>query len=803
MKKTICLGMILALLASGAVWAQYTPHQIQSGTFQFNTWNRPAVTPDGRWAFVANPDHNQIVRLDLQSMTADALAAGTHPACVTLSRDGSLLAATNYGTIQYPGDNVTLYRLTLAGATQLPTFEANANFDYYNNVVITPDNRYAFVASRYNGYLYAFDPWTGTLVESGYLGTMPTVCGLSPDGRWLAVLCRQNSFLNLKVLNLADFYRNENFVVQYDILTGSLGQDATNLDFSPDGREVYVPAYSQNRLLAYSLVDGSALPYFQTGSGPVSVTVDADHEKIFVVNTTGNSVTFVDQSAGTVTQRSYSGVTFDQDNAVVTVPGSHAAFVASRLGNKLLQFDPRTGDAVQTFSTPNGPARVAIDREGAVVVAVCEQADQLYVLTQNRRAGINRVESDGQSNIGFSFVNPLPLQNYPLTLTPYTDAGVPAAGKNISLLGGTQFVREWNSPDLGLPVPFAGWAQGTTPLYCVKGFTMFYATSLDWMDGFAFGAPPSMKLVLPYLDLAAGSLCRIHVVNPNANSATVAMQLYRNGGGVQNQTLHVTANSRSVVDGAVFQVSEPAFLVLQSDQPIWALAEFGGELTRACLPAEGLYATGRTLVLPHVAEGGGWRTQVVISNTDTNTAHLTARYYSETGVQIASTTLDVLSKRILLSDVWALFGTGQPADLRTGWIEVTGDTSRVHAGIIFSGEGDQVLSALPAQPTPQTDIYFSHVAQDSLYYTGIALVNDSGHPADVTIEIWSAAGVLVNSAAVTGLDDRSKYVRFLSDPLLGVNQQLGGYIHIHADRPLYAYSLFGITGQLLSAIPFQ
>ena len=225
-----------------------------------------------------------------------------------------------------------------------------------------------------------------------------------------------------------------------------------------------------------------------------------------------------------------------------------------------------------------------------------------------------------------------------------------------------------------------------------------------------------------------------------------------------------------MIDGAEFQVSEPAFLVLQSDQPIWALAEFGGDLTRACLPAEDLYATGRALVLPHVAEGGGWRTQVVISNTDTNAAHLQARYYSETGVELASTTFDVLSKRILLTDVWALFAISQPTDLRTGWIELTGDTNRVHAGIIFSGEGDQVLSALPAQPTPRTDIYFSHVAQDDLYYTGIALVNDSGHPTNVTIEIWSAAGVLVNSATISGLGDRSKYIRLLSDPLLGVNQ---------------------------------
>ncbi len=803
MKKTICLGLIFATLACAAAWAQYASHQVQSGTFHFNTWNRPAVTPDGRWAFVANPDRNEIVRLDLQSLTADSLAAGTHPASVTLSRDGSLLAATNYGTIQYGGDNVTLYRLTLTGATQLPTFEANANFDYYNNVAITPDNRYAFVASRYNGYLYAFDPWSGTLIRSGYLGTMPTVCGLSPDGRWLAVLCRQNSFLNLKVLNLSDFYQGESFSVQYDILTGTLGQDATNLDFSPDGREIYIPAYSQNRLLVYSLEDGSAQPYVQTGSGPVSVTVDADHEKIFVVNTLGNSITLVDESAGTVTQKTYPGVTFDQDNAVVTVPGTHAAFVASRLGNKVLLLDPRTGDATESFSTPNGPARVAIDREGAVALAVCDQSDQLYVLTQNRRVGIVRVESDDQRNIGFSFVNPLPLQNYSLALTPYSDAGVPSAGKNISLLGGTQFVREWNSPDLGLPVPFSGWARGTTPLYGVKGFTMFYAASLDWMDGFAFGTPPLMKLALPYLDLAPGSLCRVHLVNPNSSGASVSMQLYRNGSGVKNLNRTVGAGHRLVIDGSEFEVSEPAFLVLQSDQPIWALAEFGGELTRACLPAEGLYAAGRALVLPHVAEGGGWRTQVVFSNSDANAAHLTARYYSETGVQLASTTFDVLSKRILLNDVWALFGISQPADLRTGWIEVTGDTSRVHAGIIFSGEGDQVLSALSAQPTPQTDIYFSHVAQDDLYYTGIALVNDSGHPTNVTIEIWSAAGVLVNSATVTGLGDRSKYIRLLSDPLLGVNQQLGGYIHIHADRPLYAYSLFGITGQMLSAIPFQ
>jgi hypothetical protein len=310
--------------------------------------------------------------------------------------------------------------------------------------------------------------------------------------------------------------------------------------------------------------------------------------------------------------------------------------------------------------------------------------------------------------------------------------------------------------------------------------------------------------VIPYLDLTPGHVCRIHLVNPNSLGASIQMQLYRNNALVSSRIVNVSANNRRVYDGSEFQVTDPAFLVLQSNYPIWALVEFGDEVTRACLPAETFYATGRMIVLPHVAEGSSWRTRVVLVNTDNiNAAQLQARYYSETGVTLATKTINILSGRMLLDDVWSIFGLSEPTDLRTGWIEMSGDAARVHAAVIFSGENDQVLSALPAQTTPQSDIYFSHIAQDDLYYTGIALVNDSGQSTSATVEIRDAAGVLVNSVPLTGLGDRNKFIRLLSDPLFGVNQQVGGYIHIKSDRPLFAYSLFGITGQLLSAIPFQ
>jgi len=806
MKTRTWVFLWIGCLCWGAGLAEFQVHQIQSGELQLEPWGAPVVSPNGRWALVANPPRNQVARVDLLTLGLDFLQAGDRPEALAITPDGVLLAAANVGQVPFGGDTVSVFNLSTGGPDAIATYQANANLDHYNNIAFTPDSRFAFLASRHDGYLHAFNPWSGERLQLLYLGFQPTVAVVSPDSRRLAVVTRLNGFLVVKVFDLVRFYEDHSFVELFSLSTSSTAQEATNVVFSADGSTLYVPAFTRNLILAFSMRDGAAAGEYPTGSGPVNLAMDGDLRILYAVNVLNNSITRLDLATGSASTRTYTGAVFDPLNNVCPIPGAAAALVGSRSQKRVLQIDARTGDLLYTYATADGPCAVAANASGSAALVPDQMANRLEVFLAERRYDLVRAEAGAGTNLGFSFLNPHPFILSEVGLTPYRDSGNPAAPElTLPLAESSQLVRQWTATPL--PVPFEGWLKASTPQVDVKSFTMYYRDDLGWMDGYVLGGTPLCRLVFPYVNLADAALCAVHLVNPNDRPNFVSLRLLRNTGYPLSTSFVLAAHSRRVLDdlGSLFNTAsqDTGCLLVEAEVPLFGLAEFGTEQSRACLPALAAGPAGERIVLCHTAEGAGWLCGVVISNPTPEAAALEARYYAENGLLLADRILTVEPERQWVAPVRTLFELDPASELRTGWIELTGDTGLVHAAVVFETEDGAMMAALPGQRVPQAEIFFAHIAQDAQYFTGFAVVNDSGEPTPVLVEIFSENGQLLRTYTLLELPDRHKFVRLLSDPVFGLNQQLGGYIKITSNRPLFSYSLFGIGGSFLSAIPPQ
>ena len=808
-RATIMPVLIFCFVSGSILFAQYDQGQVTSGTFNFEIYNNPVITPDGRWLLAANPSRNEVIKVDILDGSFTALQAGDRPAMVSLSPGGQMAAAVNVGQTNFAGDTVSIFNTFDGSTAPVATFDPSGNFGHFNNVVFTNDNRYAFVASRYNGFLYAFDPVSGDLVTGQYLGSAPSRCVLSPDGRWMAVLYDEGSVFKIKILDLVEFYANQTFSFPRTLNVQSTRQDATNAVFTPDGGALLVSAYNLNKVVVFDVESAGVEAQVNVGSGPVMLHLDPRLNRAYSVNILNNSVSIIDLSDWTSTEHTFSSVGFDQSNNVITVPGSEAGFVCGYSNSRLIHFDAISGSQTQVYFTGNNPAGLAMDANGAVLAAVSQTNNRFDLFTSNRQVSIDRVDVDDDTNLGFAFLNVNTPGSASLRIDAFPDEGGTAAAQvNVNLPAQAQFVREWTSAGLGLPAPFSGRAMNTTPLLDIKGFAMFYDNSGQWLDGFPLNPTPYTELVVPYIELYENRVSRLHLANPNSLNLWVTIRLYRNGAFPIDKQVLVPNRGRLVVDDlrGLFQITEDetGFLNVSCSEPVSALLEFGDDTSRAAIPARGIFeTTGRQVVLPHVVEGGGWQTLVALSNTTAGSVRLALDYYSENGLKRFSSQVDIPANSQRADRAWKLLNLVEPFEPLSGWLSITGPTQGVHVITVFTTDDGGQLAALDAQTLPRKLHYVSHIAQDGFYFTGVAMVNASGGSTNILVRFFNEEGTLIKDQAVSSLGSNWKYVRLLSsDPFL-LNQQIGGYIQIVSNRPIFSYALFGIDGQYLSAIPAQ
>ena len=95
----------------------------------------------------------------------------------------------------------------------------------------------------------------------------------------------------------------------------------------------------------------------------------------------------------------------------------------------------------------------------------------------------------------------------------------------------------------------------------------------------------------------------------------------------------------------------------------------------------------------------------------------------------------------------------------------------------------------------------SQVADNELYFTGLALLNPGPLKAAVTITVYSKEGDLIGTIEIE-LDQGQRVSRFLREFIPSSAGQVGGYVVVDSTEPIVGQELFGSQRSVfLSAVP--
>jgi hypothetical protein len=113
-------------------------------------------------------------------------------------------------------------------------------------------------------------------------------------------------------------------------------------------------------------------------------------------------------------------------------------------------------------------------------------------------------------------------------------------------------------------------------------------------------------------------------------------------------------------------------------------------------------------------------------------------------------------------------------------------------------ENETGLVTIGARPAA-TEFAFPHVANGNGLFTGLAFAAGNS-TARLTIEIFEPPGGAPKSATIT-LGANQQLARLLSELVAGTATQVGGYIRIHSDQPIWAWQIYGSAQVMASGPP--
>ena len=183
--------------------------------------------------------------------------------------------------------------------------------------------------------------------------------------------------------------------------------------------------------------------------------------------------------------------------------------------------------------------------------------------------------------------------------------------------------------------------------------------------------------------------------------------------------------------------------------------------------------------IAHIANGGGWRTTVILINTGTQPANFELKFWDNFGNPLR---VDLGADGVTAD----LTGTIQPgvarfirtagvgSNLQIGWAELTA-TNDIDGNAIFGlqspGHGDSE-AAVPLSPSGGTEL-FVPFDYSTGYATGIAFADPGQMAATTSAHILDDANVNISAATTIQVPARGHYSNVLAAPFPGVVAKRG------------------------------
>jgi hypothetical protein len=173
--------------------------------------------------------------------------------------------------------------------------------------------------------------------------------------------------------------------------------------------------------------------------------------------------------------------------------------------------------------------------------------------------------------------------------------------------------------------------------------------------------------------------------------------------------------------------------------------------------ASALVASAQTLVIPQIADGGGWQTELVLTNTGTTATTVTLNFFQSTsGGATQNWTPPFLETSVLqnipvpAASTVFLHTPGTAGSLSEGWAQVTGGGSAVSTYAIFTqtvpGRQNQDGTAPAAASTSRMLVPFDNT---NGFVTTIAIVNTTASSESIAVSAQPNGGSAVQLSPIT------------------------------------------------------
>jgi len=253
------------------------------------------------------------------------------------------------------------------------------------------------------------------------------------------------------------------------------------------------------------------------------------------------------------------------------------------------------------------------------------------------------------------------------------------------------------------------------------------------------------------------------------------------------------------------------YIRLTSSQEILVLQVLGSDTDYVEVLA-GLDADGgaNTLYSPQYVAGGVWNSWLSVVNLDSKPGAVTLRFIGDDGTQLGAEEvlpIDGFGK-VFISDPSFFDGiqADVTGDITQGYLIISGGDLHLTGSVSFGDTGrTRFCAGLPLVSTLSKSMLFEHIASDSTYFTGLALLNPGESDAEVRIEIFNAEGNPDLSTDLV-LGPHQRRVGLLTEflPWLVGQTRLSGYIRVVSDQNIASFALFGGSDlSNLASIPAQ
>jgi hypothetical protein len=262
-----------------------------------------------------------------------------------------------------------------------------------------------------------------------------------------------------------------------------------------------------------------------------------------------------------------------------------------------------------------------------------------------------------------------------------------------------------------------------------------------------------------------------------------------NYGTTNSQSLTIPARGRIVitVPGVVRVTSSEAIASIERSSNVGKIAVNAGVAISDALS---------TLVFPHAVVGAGYTSILTLANVTNMPLDLMINLGAASqGLRIEANS----TVRLPVADFLQIStDTGRAGALRvTGSVPVFGGSMGTLVGVLDIENSTGVVTM--GARTAATEFLFPHVAHGPGLFTGLCFTTGD-RTATITIEIYEPGGGTPKSRTTT-LEAHQQLGRLISELVPEVTTQLGGYIRIRSDQPIWSWEVYGSDIVMASGPP--